>query len=61
MSVLEQVEDQVRRLSIADQETLRDWLENLLEDQLEMKDEFKARIESADKNVREGNYRVKRP
>lgn len=27
------------------QEELRDWLENLLEDQLEWTDEFKAKIE----------------
>jgi hypothetical protein len=61
MSMLEHVEDQVKRLSPAEQEALRDWLENLLEDQLQLKDEFKAKIESAERNIRDGNYRVKRP
>ena len=59
--MLEQVEDQVKRLSPAEQEALRDWLENLLEDQLQLKDEFKTKIESAEQNIRDGNYRVKRP
>jgi len=31
------------------QEELRDWLENLLEDQLEFTDEFKAKIERGDR------------
>jgi hypothetical protein len=58
MSMLEQVLEQVKRMSPAEQEALRDWLENLLEDQLQLKDEFKARIELANKNVAEGRYRV---
>lgn len=61
MSKLEQVEDQVRRLSAAEQEALRDWLENLLEDRLELKDEFKAEIEAGAKEIAEGRYRIHRP
>jgi uncharacterized protein YdcH (DUF465 family) len=54
MSKLEQVEDQVKRLSVAEQEALRDWLENLLEDRLELKDEFKAEIEAGKKDIADG-------
>ena len=61
MSKLEQVEDQVKRLSAAEQEALRDWLENLLEDRLELKDEFKAEIEAGKKDIAEGRYRIHRP
>lgn len=61
MSKLEQVEDQVKRLSIAEQEALRDWLDNLLEDRLELKDEFKAEIEASNKDIAEGRYRIHRP
>jgi uncharacterized protein YdcH (DUF465 family) len=61
MSKLEQVEDQVKRLSTAEQEALRDWLENLLEDRLELKDEFKAEIEAGMKDITEGRYRIHRP
>ncbi len=61
MSMLEQVEDQVKRLSAADQEALRDWLDHLLEDRLELKDEFKSEIEAGMKNLAEGQYRIHRP
>lgn len=59
--MLEQVEEQVKRLSAAEQEALRDWLENLLEDRLELKDEFKAEIEAGKKDIAEGRYRIHRP
>ena len=59
--MLEQVEEQVKRLSKPEQEALRNWLDNLLEDELEFTDEFKAKIESAERNIREGHYRVKCP
>ena len=61
MSKLEQVEEQVKRLSAAEQEVLRDWLEHLLEDRLELKDEFKAEIEAGIKDVAAGHYRIHRP
>lgn len=53
MSMLEQVEDQVKRLSVARQEALRDWLE--------LKGEFKAEIEAGMKSIAEGRYRIHRP
>ena len=61
MSMLEQVEDQVKRLSAAEQEALRDWLDHLLEDRLELRDDFKAEIEAGMKDVAKGRYRVHRP
>jgi hypothetical protein len=61
VSKLEQVEDQVKRLSVAEQEALRVWLENLLEDRLELKDEFKAEIEAGKKDIAEGRYRIHEP
>jgi len=61
MSALEQIEEQVKRLSKAEQETLRDWLENVLEDELELTDEFKAKIEQGEKDIREGRVRIRKP
>ena len=61
MSMLEQVEEQVKRLSTAEQEALRDWLDNLLEDELEFTDEFKAKIERAERDIAEGRGRVVKP
>ena len=61
MSMLEQVEEQVKRLSAAEQESLRDWLDNMLEDELEFTDEFKAKIERAKRDIAEGRGRVVTP
>ena len=44
MPLLEQIENEVKQLTKAQQEALRDWLENLLEDQLELTDEFKELV-----------------
>jgi len=45
MATLQEIENEVKQLTRAEQEALRDWLENLLEDELEFTDEFKAKIE----------------
>ena len=41
------------------QEELRDWLENLIEDQLEFTDEFKAKIERGGRDLSEGRTRAR--
>lgn len=61
MKTLEQIESEVRKLSPQEPEQLRDWLENLLEDRLELKDEFKAEIEAGKKDIAEGRYRIHKP
>ena len=49
------------KLTRAEQEELRDLLENLLEDQLELKDEFKAKIERGEQDIEEGRVRIRKP
>jgi len=61
MKTLEQIEAEVQKLSPQEQEQLRDWLENLLEDRLELEDEFKAEIEAGKKDIAEGRYRIRKP
>ena len=58
---LEQVDADVRKLSPAEQQRLRDWLENLLEDRLELKEKFKAEIEAGKKDIPEGRVRIRKP
>ena len=58
MPKLEEIKNDVRRLPKAEQEALRDWLENMLEDGLEFTDEFKAKIERGEQEIREGRIRV---
>lgn len=61
MRTLEQVESDVRMLPPEEQEELRDWLETLLEDHLELTDEFKAKIERGEQDLREGRSRIRQP
>ena len=61
MPTLEQVEEQVRMLTKADREALLDWLANMVEDELELTEEFKAKIERGEQDIREGRVRVRKP
>ena len=61
MRTLEQIYDDIKRLSKDDQEALLDWLTNLLEDQLELPDEFKAKIEQGKADIAAGRVRIIRP
>lgn len=60
MLTLERIEAEVKQLTAAEQEALRDWLEHLLEDRLEVKDEFKPEIEAGMKDIAEGRFRIHR-
>jgi hypothetical protein len=61
MKSLVQIENEVRKLSLKEQEELRKWLENLLEDRLELREGFKAEIEAGKKDIADGHYRVHKP
>jgi mRNA-degrading endonuclease RelE of RelBE toxin-antitoxin system len=61
MQTLERIEEEVMRLSKTDQQLLRDWLENTLEDDLEFTDEFKAKIERGEQDIRAGRVRIHKP
>ena len=49
MTTLEEIKSAISRLSPEDMRLVRDWLENQLEDQLQMTDEFKGRINSSER------------
>jgi len=61
MSTVMDVEQAVLKFSPAEQEELRDWLENLLEDRLEMTEEFKGEIEAGKADLAAGRVRVHHP
>jgi hypothetical protein len=61
MQTLERIESEVKQLSKAEQESLRDWLENILEDEMELTDEFKAKIERGEQDIRAGRVRIRKP
>lgn len=61
MPTLEQVENDAAQLSKSDQRSLLDWLEDVVEDEREFTDAFKAKIEAAKQDLKEGRGRVVRP
>jgi hypothetical protein len=61
VSKIQQVEQVVMTMTPEEQEELRDWLENLLEDRLEMTDEFKAEIQAGKADLEAGRVRVRQP
>ena len=54
-----EIEQAIQGLPRAEVERLLEWIENFLEDQLEVSDEFAASIERGKKDVAEGNIRVR--
>ena len=61
MTTLDQIERQVEQLPSAEKKALLEWLEDLLEDELEFTDEFKSKIERAKRDIAEGRGRVVKP
>ncbi len=51
----------IRTLPRHDIEQLREWIEDFLEDELELTDEFKASIERGQEDIAQGNVRVREP
>jgi hypothetical protein len=51
MSKMQQLESEIVQLSRAEQEELREWLENVLEDQLAMKESFVMQIEASERDM----------
>ena len=60
MQTLETIEAEVMQLSKTEQAALLDWLGNLLEDELEFTDEFKAKIEQGEEDLRAGRVRIRK-
>jgi hypothetical protein len=62
MSSVQEIESAILQLSPTQMREVQEWLENLLEDQLEMTDEFKAGIEQSERELAQGlKPRVRRP
>jgi hypothetical protein len=61
MATLVQIEKQVEQLPTSEKKALLQWLEDLLEDELEFTDEFKAKIERAKRDIAQGRGRTVKP
>ena len=61
MTTLEQIEEDVLKLSQEEKQVLFEKLVDLMEDELEVTAEFKAEIEQAKQDIASGRFRVVKP
>ena len=61
MSQVETIEQEIRRLSKEQARALQEWLEDYLEDLQEMRPEFVARLDRAQKELADGKGRAVKP
>ncbi|HEX5223017.1 MAG TPA: hypothetical protein VFZ59_25895 [Verrucomicrobiae bacterium] len=61
MSTVQEIEAAIPRLSRAEVEELRAWIDDFLEDQLELKDEVKAKLDQSRSEIAAGNYTTRQP
>jgi hypothetical protein len=62
MSKVEQIEAELRSLSPADLKRIRDWLDDLVEDRLEFREDFEVAIRDAEREMAAGlRPRVRKP
>ncbi len=54
MSKVQQLEAELEKLSPAELQQIRDWLDDMLEDQLPFTDEFEARLKQSEQEMASG-------
>lgn len=54
MSTVQEIESAIQKLSKSEMEEIHDWLANVLEDRLELKEEFEARIKVSETELKQG-------
>ncbi len=63
MSKVEQIQTEIEKLKLTPQEMeeIRDWLEDFIEDHLELSDECKTSIERGKRDIAQGRVRIRKP
>ena len=62
MNTVQILESELLKLSPAEMRQIRDWLDDLLEDQLKFTDEFEAEIQQSERDMAAGGHsRTRRP
>lgn len=58
---VQEIEAVIPRLTRAEVEELRAWIDDFLEDQLELTDDVKAKLDQSRREIAEGNYTTRQP
>ena len=59
MSLVQELESKVPKLTKEELAQFRDWFEQYIEDNLELRDEVKAELDQAWRDIAGGKYRVR--
>ena len=61
MSSVQEIEAVLPKLSRAEMEQVRAWIDNFLEEELELADEVKAKLDQSRREIAEGRYTTRQP
>jgi hypothetical protein len=61
MSTVQEIQAAILKLSWQEQAELKEWLEDYFEDQLELTDEIKAKLDKSRSEIARGQYRTHQP
>lgn len=61
MSTVSEIEAVIPKLSRSEVEELRAWIENYLEDQLDLSEEVKAHLDQSRREIAQGQYTTRQP
>lgn len=61
MSTVQEIEAVIPRLSRVEVEELREWIEDYLENSLELTDEVKAKLDQSRREIAEGRFTTRQP
>ena len=61
MSTVQEIQAAIPKLSPKELEELKEWLEDYFEDQLELTDEVKAKLDESRAQIAAGQYRTRQP
>jgi formate dehydrogenase maturation protein FdhE len=61
MSTVKEIEAVIPKLSRAEVEEIRAWIDDFLEDQLELTDEVKAKLDQSRCEIAAGHYTTRQP
>ena len=61
MSTVKEIEAAIPRLTRAEIEELREWIEDYLEDQLDLTEEVKSKLEQSRREIAAGQFTTRRP
>jgi hypothetical protein len=61
VSTVKEIQEAIPRLSREEVEAIRDWIDDYLEDHLELNDEVKAKLDQSRREIAAGKYTTRKP